>query len=76
MSPVIPPCQTIGLIDLCAPATTIVAGAKVDVGQPWFLIQVPNLIWFATLSALIVLAMLVPLPTREIDAASGKGEGD
>lgn len=66
-TPSIPPCESIGLIDLCAPAQTLVAGAKVDAGQPWFLIQVPNLIWFITLFALIVLAMLLPMPTRAID---------
>jgi hypothetical protein len=69
---VIPPCETIGLIDLCAPAATIVGGAKVDVGQPWFLIQVPNLLWFVALALLIVLAIAIPMPSKAIDTTGYK----
>ena len=69
-TPAIPPCQSGGLIDLCQPAATLVAGAKVDFGQPWFLIQVPNLLWFLTLATLLVLAIVLPLPTREVAAGS------
>jgi hypothetical protein len=73
--PPIPACETIGLINLCAPAQTLVAGARVDAGQPWFLIQVPNLIWFLTLLALIVLAMLIPMPTKPINGPAPR-DGD
>lgn len=71
----IPPCTTTGLIDLCQPAATIIAGAKVDGGQPWFLIQIPNLIWFITLVTLIVLAIVVPLPTRPIQPPRDGADG-
>ncbi len=72
MATAIPPCETIGLIDLCAPAATIVGGAKVDVGQPWFLIQVPNLLWFVTLALLVVLAIAIPMRTKAIDTTGYK----
>jgi hypothetical protein len=72
----IPPCTTTGLIDLCQAATTIVAGAKVDGGQPWFLIQVPNLIWFVALATLLVLAIVVPLPTRPIAPPRAGPDGE
>jgi hypothetical protein len=76
-TPPIPPCETTGLINLCAPAKTIVAGAKVDAGQSWFLIQVPNLIWFLTLFAVILAGILIQMPTRPINGpASRDGDRD
>lgn len=72
----LPPCETTGLINLCPPAEVFTAGAKVDQGAPWFLIQEPNLIWFLVVIALVVVGILLPFPTREIDTKGyDAGEG-
>jgi hypothetical protein len=59
---VYPPCETGGLVNLCAPAPVISAWG-------WFFLQTPNLIWFAAALALIVLGIAVPFPARELDTA-------
>ena len=57
-----------GLVDLCGPARLITAGS-------WFVIQVPNLVWFVALLVLMVLGILLPFPTEEVDVSStGPGE--
>jgi hypothetical protein len=53
----------VGLVDLCEPAHLITAGS-------WFVIQVPNLVWFIALLVLMVLGILLPFPTVEVDVAS------
>jgi hypothetical protein len=53
----------VGLVDLCEPARLITAGS-------WFVIQVPNLVWFLALFALMVLGLLLPFPTEEVDSYS------
>jgi hypothetical protein len=66
--PPFPPCESVGLIDLCAPARLITAGS-------WFTLQVPNLIWFLSLFALLVLGLVLPFPTEEVDLpAAGPGD--
>ncbi|MFN8471169.1 MAG: hypothetical protein U0822_03020 [Anaerolineae bacterium] len=58
--PPLPPCETTGLINLCAPALVI--------NWPsWFYIQVPNVIWFGLVLLLLVLGIFLPFPAREID---------
>jgi hypothetical protein len=59
----LPPCKSIGLVDLCEPAHLVTAGS-------WFVLQVPNLIWFLSLFALLVLGLVLPFPTDEIDVSS------
>jgi hypothetical protein len=53
----------VGLVDLCEPARLITASS-------WFVIQVPNLVWFLALFALMVLGLLLPFPTEEVDSYS------
>jgi hypothetical protein len=66
--PPFPPCESVGLVDLCEPARLVTAGS-------WFLVQVPNLMWFLALFALMVLGILLPFPTEEVDVSSaGTGE--
>jgi len=66
--PPFPPCESVGLVDLCEPARLLTAGS-------WFVIQLPNLVWFLALFALLVLGILLPFPTQEIEApSSGPGE--
>jgi hypothetical protein len=55
-----PPCETGGVINLCAPAPVISAWG-------WFVLQVPNLIWFAAVGLLLVLGMFLPFPARELN---------
>jgi hypothetical protein len=50
----------VGLIDLCAPARPVTAGS-------WLVLQVPNLVWFLSLFALLVLGLVLPFPTDELD---------
>lgn len=76
MANVLPPCETTGLLNLCPPAEIFTAGAKVDQGAPWFLIQEPNLIWFLVVIALVIVGILLPFPTREIAAQDGNVEED
>jgi hypothetical protein len=66
--PTVPPCESVGLVDLCEPARLVTAGS-------WFVLQVPNLVWFLALFALLVLGLVLPFPTDEVDASStGPGE--
>ncbi len=66
--PPFPPCESLGVIDLCAPARLVTAGS-------WFVLQVPNLVWFLSLLALLLLGLFLPFPTDEIDvSSSGSGE--
>jgi len=65
--PPFPPCESVGLLDLCEPARLITAGS-------WFVLQVPNLVWFLSLFALLVLGLFLPFPTDEVDVSpSGPG---
>lgn len=57
----LPPCTTDGLINLCNPAPVYTFGI------PWFQIQLPNLIWFGLVVIIIVLALFLPFPGREVD---------
>jgi hypothetical protein len=58
----------VGLVDLCEPARLVTAGS-------WCGIQVPNLLWFLALFALVVLGLLLPFPTDEVDVSTtGPGE--
>lgn len=58
--PPLPPCETTGLINLCAPA-------PIYNWPSWFYIQLPNLIWFGVAAGLLILGMLLPFPSREVD---------
>lgn len=58
--PPLPPCATTGIINLCAPA-------PIYNWPSWFYIQLPNLIWFGAVVVLLVLGMLLPFPSREVD---------
>ena len=58
--PPLPPCETTGLINLCAPA-------PIYNWPDWFYIQLPNLIWYGVVGALLLLGMLLPFPSREVD---------
>jgi hypothetical protein len=60
--PPLPPCETTGLINLCAPA-------PIYNWPSWFYIQLPNLIWFGFVALLFVLALIVPFPSKAIDTA-------
>ncbi len=68
--PPLPPCTTTGLINLCAPAPTFTFGTS------WFLIQLPNLIWFGIVLLLLVLALALPLPAREVDFTGFERPGE
>jgi hypothetical protein len=72
----LPVCETIGLINLCSPAPLIEAGAKVDVGHAWFILQIPNLIWFLTAFILVILGIFLPFPTREVDTRGYETAGE
>jgi hypothetical protein len=48
-----------GLVDLSSPAPVIQAG--------WFLITLPNLIWFVLAFAIFILAVAIELPTKPVD---------
>lgn len=66
--PTFPPCESVGLVDLCEPARLVTAGS-------WFVLQVPNLVWFLALFALLVLGLFLPFPTDEIEVSStGSGQ--
>lgn len=62
MASLLPPCETTGLVNLCPPAEVFTAGAAVDQGAPWFLIQTPNLIWFLLMFALVLAGLFCPFP--------------
>lgn len=68
--PPIPPCTTEGLINLCTPAPTYTFGI------PWFLIQLPNLIWFGLAALLVVLGLFLPFPAKEIDFTGYQRPGE
>jgi hypothetical protein len=57
----------VGLLDLCEPAKLVTAGS-------WFVLQVPNLVWFLSLFALLVLGLFLPFPTEEVEVPS-EGSG-
>jgi len=48
-----------GLVDLGSAAPVIQAG--------WFLITVPNLIWFILAIVIFILAVAIELPTKPVD---------
>ena len=48
-----------GLVDLGSPAPIVQAG--------WFLITVPNLIWFTLAIVIFILAVAIELPTKPVD---------
>ena len=48
-----------GLVDLSRPAPVIQAG--------WFLITIPNLIWFVLAIVIFILAVAIELPTKPVD---------
>jgi hypothetical protein len=52
-------CVPGGWVDLCSPAPVIQAG--------WFLITIPNLIWFILAAVIFILAVAVELPTKPVD---------
>jgi hypothetical protein len=56
----LPPCETTGLANLCEPASLVTAGS-------WFTMQVPNMLWFLAVVALLVGGLVLPFPTRTID---------
>ncbi|MFN8485784.1 MAG: hypothetical protein U0768_22315 [Anaerolineae bacterium] len=58
--PPLPPCETTGLINLCAPAF-------VFNWPSWFYLQLPNAIWFGLVLLLLILGILLPFPTKAID---------
>jgi hypothetical protein len=58
--PPFPPCETTGLINLCAPA-------PIYNWPSWFFIQLPNLIWYGVVALLLIAGMLLPFPSREVD---------
>jgi hypothetical protein len=58
----LPPCETTGLVNLCEPAGLITAGS-------WFTMQVPNLLWFLALLAIVVGGLVLPFPAQELDRA-------
>ena len=60
--PPFPACDTVGLVNLCAPSPIFTNGS-------WFTLQVPNLVWFLALAGLVVAGLLVPFPTREVEGA-------
>jgi hypothetical protein len=58
--PPFPPCETTGLINLCAPA-------PIYNWPSWFYIQLPNLIWFGAVFLIFVVCLFLPFPAREVD---------
>ena len=58
--PPLPPCETTGLINLCAPA-------PIYNWPSWFFIQLPNLIWYGAAAVLLLLGMLLPFPSKAVD---------
>jgi hypothetical protein len=58
----------VGLVDLCEPACLVTAGS-------WFVIHVPNLLWFLALFALVILGLLLPFPTDEVDVSASDPGG-
>jgi hypothetical protein len=56
----LPPCETVGVVDLCAPGHLLTGGT-------WFTLQVPNLIWFLAVFALVVGGIFLPFPTRRVE---------
>jgi len=61
--PPFPPCESVGLVNLCAPASIITNGT-------WFTLQVPNLLWFLAVAGLVVGGLLLPFPTREVQEST------
>ncbi len=59
--PPLPPCTTTGLINLCAPAPVF------TLGIPWLLLQLPNVIWFGLAALFVVLSLVLPFPSKEVD---------
>jgi len=59
MNPV-PSCETVGMFDLCAPAHVLTLG-------DWFVVQLPNLLWFSAALVLVVAGIFVPFPTRAVE---------
>jgi len=59
MNPV-PSCETVGMFDLCAPARVLTLG-------DWFVVQLPNLLWFSAVLVLVVAGIFVPFPTRAVE---------
>ena len=68
--PPLPPCTTEALINLCAPAPTYTFGI------PWFLIQLPNLIWFGLAALFVVLGLFLPFPAKEVDFTGYQRPGE
>ena len=58
--PPFPPCETTGLINLCAPA-------PIYNWPSWFFIQLPNVIWLGVMLGLLILGIFLPFPSREVD---------
>ncbi len=58
--PPFPPCETTGLINLCAPA-------PIYNWPSWFFIQLPNVIWLGMVVVVLVLGIFAPFPSREVD---------
>jgi hypothetical protein len=68
--PPFPPCTTTGLINLCTPAPVY------NFGISWFLIQLPNLIWFGLVILFVVLSIFLPFPSREVDFTGYEEPGE
>lgn len=68
--PPLPPCTTTGLINLCSPAPTY------SLGTSWFLIQLPNVIWFGLVILFVILSFLLPFPAKEVDFTGYERPGE
>lgn len=68
--PPIPSCTAAGLFDLCTPAPVYTFGI------PWFLIQLPNLIWFGLVLLFVVLGLFLPFPAKEVDFTGYQRPGE
>jgi hypothetical protein len=68
--PPLPPCTTTGLVNLCgvAPAYTL--------GISWFLITLPNVIWFGIVALFVVLSLFLPFPAKEVDFSGYERPGE
>jgi len=67
--PPLPPCETTGLINLCAPA-------HIFNWPSWFYLQLPNAIWIGLVLLLFVVFLFLPFPANEIDTTGYEtGEG-